>query len=200
MRQAGAAYIRCFGQCLVSSATEATIGELWQYMMGDCELWFEFSGMAVLAMQNCGYSCLNPMNWGGKRAKASTKSKAYENRAHEGGNRDKKSYEQEEYNRELSASSQNVARVQSNGTLPKPPTGKGKADPSDRDPKRLFTPKERAEKRAEQENMCANGCGTEINSTNSAGHHIDRRADGGRTDSANHAEVCRDCHKGLHSK
>ena len=38
--------------------------------------------MAILAMQNCGYSCLNPRNWGGKRAKASTKSKAYENRAH----------------------------------------------------------------------------------------------------------------------
>ena len=51
-------------------------------MMGDCEPGFEFSGMAVLAMQNCGYSCLNPRNWGGKKAKASTKSKAYENRAH----------------------------------------------------------------------------------------------------------------------
>ena len=51
-------------------------------MMGDCEPGFEFSGMAVLAMQICGYSCLNPRNWGGKRAKASTKSKAYESRAH----------------------------------------------------------------------------------------------------------------------
>ncbi len=82
LRQAGAAYIRCFGQCLVSSATEASIGVLWQYMMGDCEPGFEFSGMAVLAMQSCGYSCLNPMSWGGKRAKASKKSKAYESRAH----------------------------------------------------------------------------------------------------------------------
>ena len=81
----GAAYIRCFGQCLVASATEASIGVLWQYMMGDCEPGFEFSGMAVLAMQSCGYSCLNPRNWGGKRAKASTKSKAYENRAHVAG-------------------------------------------------------------------------------------------------------------------
>ena len=26
LRQAGAAYIRCFGQCLVSSATEASMG------------------------------------------------------------------------------------------------------------------------------------------------------------------------------
>ena len=82
LRQAGAAYIRCFGQCLVASATETSIGLLWKYMMGDCEPGFEFSEMAVLAMQNCGYSCLNPRNWGGKRAKASTKSKAYENRAH----------------------------------------------------------------------------------------------------------------------
>ncbi len=80
--QAGTADIRCFGQCLVASATEASIGVLWQYMMGDCEPGFEFSEMAVLAMQNCGYSCLNPRNWGGKRAKASTKSKAYESRAH----------------------------------------------------------------------------------------------------------------------
>ena len=51
-------------------------------MMGDCEPGFECSGMAVLAMQSCGYSCLNPRNWGGKRAKVSTKSKAYENRSH----------------------------------------------------------------------------------------------------------------------
>ena len=82
LRQAGAAYIRCFGQCLVASATEVSIGVLWQYMMGDCEPGFEFSEMAILAMQNCGYSCLNPRNWGGKRAKVSTKSKAYENRSH----------------------------------------------------------------------------------------------------------------------
>ena len=93
LRQAGAAYIRCFGQCLVASATEASIGVLWQYMMGDCEPGFEFSGMAVLAMQSCGYSCLNPRNWGGKRAKASTKSKAYESRANGGGKAAVKKYE-----------------------------------------------------------------------------------------------------------
>ena len=62
---------------------EASIGVLWKYMMGDCEPGFEFSGMAVLAMQNCGYSCLNPRNWGGKRAKVSTKSKAYESRGND---------------------------------------------------------------------------------------------------------------------
>ncbi len=84
LRQAGAAYIRCFGQCLVASAAEASIGVLWQYMMGGCEPGFEFSGMAVLAMQSCGYSCLNPRNWGGKRAKASAKAKAYEARGDQG--------------------------------------------------------------------------------------------------------------------
>ncbi len=61
---------------------------------GGGEPGFEFSGMAVLAMQNCGYSCLNPRNWGGKIAKASTKSRAYESRAHEGKVGGKSSHEQ----------------------------------------------------------------------------------------------------------
>ena len=53
-----------------------------KYMMGDCEPGFEFSEMAVDAMQGCGYSCLNPTNWylNGK-SKASVKSKAQEGRA-----------------------------------------------------------------------------------------------------------------------
>ena len=85
------------------------------------------------------------------------------------------------------------------GKLPKPPTGKGKVPKSERDPKRFFTPKERKEKREEQDNQCANGCGTEINESNSAGHHIDRHADGGQTVPENHAEVCLDCHNELHS-
>lgn len=83
--------------------------------------------------------------------------------------------------------------------LPKPPRGKGKIPPQDRDPKRRFTPKERAAKRQEQNNQCANGCGTEIDAENSRGHHVERHADGGRTVSENHAEVCIECHKDLHS-
>lgn len=44
-----------------------------------------------------------------------------------------------------------------------------------------------------------NGCGSTIDQNNSAGHHIDRHADGGRAVPENHAEVCKDCHKDLHS-
>ncbi|MEM6484643.1 MAG: RHS repeat-associated core domain-containing protein [Pseudomonadota bacterium] len=82
--------------------------------------------------------------------------------------------------------------------LPKPPTGPGTVPKKDRDPKRLFTPSEREAKRAEQDFLCANGCGTRIDSSNSAGHHKVRHADGGPTTSDNHAEVCVDCHKRLH--
>lgn len=84
------------------------------------------------------------------------------------------------------------------GALPKPPTGAGRVPKSARDPKRLWTSSERATMRAEQGNKCAN-CGAEIDAANSRGHHIERHADGGRTNSANHAEVCVDCHNDLHS-
>jgi RHS repeat-associated protein len=85
------------------------------------------------------------------------------------------------------------------GKLPKPPTGLGSVPKADRDPKRLFPPAERAAKRAEQGGQCANGCGTKLDETNSRGHHVERHADGGPTDSSNHAEVCVDCHLDLHS-
>jgi len=84
-------------------------------------------------------------------------------------------------------------------TLPKPPTGQGSVPKDERDPKRYFDKEERERKRAEQNHECANGCGTEIDASNSAGHHIDRHADGGRTVPENHAEVCVDCHIDLHS-
>lgn len=83
--------------------------------------------------------------------------------------------------------------------LPKPPRGPGSVPKSERDPKRTFSPSERAAKRQEQGNQCANGCGTEIDASNSQGHHIERHADGGPTTPDNHAEVCIDCHKELHS-
>lgn len=86
------------------------------------------------------------------------------------------------------------------GPLPKVPTGPGTVPKSDRDPKRLFTPSEREAKRAEQGNQCANGCGTKIDESNSAGHHVQRHADGGKTTSENHAEVCNTCHAKVHSK
>ena len=90
--------------------------------------------------------------------------------------------------------------VKAAGTLPKPGHGPGAVAKEDRDPKRLFTPAEREAKRAEQGNQCGNGCGTKIDETNSAGHHIKRHADGGRTASENHAEVCKDCHKEIHKE
>ena len=85
------------------------------------------------------------------------------------------------------------------GRLPKPPTGPGRVPRSERDPKRFWTPSERAAKREEQGGQCAHGCGTKIDETNSRGHHKDRHADGGRTDDPNHAEVCIPCHVEIHS-
>ncbi len=89
--------------------------------------------------------------------------------------------------------------IKSGKVLSKLPTGKGAVPKSERDPKRFFTPKEREAKRMEQGHQCGNGCGTDIDASNSAGHHIDRHADGGRTGSENHAEVCVECHKKLHA-
>jgi RHS repeat-associated protein len=83
--------------------------------------------------------------------------------------------------------------------LPKPPRGTGSVPSGDRDPKRKFSPQEREAKRDAQGGQCANGCGQTIDQSNSNGHHIDRHADGGKTEDKNHAEVCIDCHKELHS-
>lgn len=84
-------------------------------------------------------------------------------------------------------------------SLPKPPTGPGGVPKSERDPKRHFTPGEREAKRQEQGNKCGNGCGKDIDQSNSDGHHEVRHADGGRTTPDNHREVCKDCHNKLHS-
>ena len=86
------------------------------------------------------------------------------------------------------------------GDLPKPPTGPGSVPVAQRDPQRSFTNSARESKRAEQGGKCATGCGTSIDRSNSAGHHVERHADGGPTTSSNHAEVCLDCHKQLHGR
>jgi RHS repeat-associated protein len=83
--------------------------------------------------------------------------------------------------------------------LPRPPTGPGSVPRAQRDPKRTWSPSERAAQRERQDGRCANGCGTKIDASNSHGHHIDRHSDGGPTNQANHAEVCIECHKKLHS-
>lgn len=89
--------------------------------------------------------------------------------------------------------------AQPDGTngLPKPPTGKGSTPPEDRDPKRTFTKSERQEKLDQQNGKCAQ-CGKDKTVDETNGHHVDRHADGGQTNDANHAEVCKDCHKELH--
>ena len=84
--------------------------------------------------------------------------------------------------------------------MPKPPTGPGSVPKDERDPERFFDQDAREQKRADQGNKCANGCGTTIDGSNSAGHHVNRHADGGRTVPENHAEVCVDCHRDLHRK
>ncbi len=84
--------------------------------------------------------------------------------------------------------------------LPTPPKGPGSVPKADRDPKRLFTPAEREAKRAQQGYECGNGCGTKIDNSNSAGHHIERHADGGKTVPSNHSEVCLTCHSKIHGK
>ena len=86
------------------------------------------------------------------------------------------------------------------GDLPKPPTGPGSVPIAQRDPQRRFTESARESKRAEQSGQRATGCGTSIDRSNSAGHHVERHADGGPTTSSNHAEVCLDCHKQLHGR
>jgi RHS repeat-associated protein len=83
--------------------------------------------------------------------------------------------------------------------LPKPSTGPGNVPKSERDPKRFFTPAEREAKRTDQGHKCGNGCGAKIDESNSAGHHIKRHADGGRSVRENHSEVCIRCHNDLHS-
>ncbi|MEB0115080.1 RHS repeat-associated core domain-containing protein [Undibacterium sp. RTI2.2] len=91
------------------------------------------------------------------------------------------------------------ADVGISSSLPKPPTGPGSVPNDERDPKRFFTPGEREAKRGEQGNKCGNGCGTDIDQSNSTGHHEIRHADGGPTTPENHVEVCKVCHTELHN-
>lgn len=80
--------------------------------------------------------------------------------------------------------------------MPKPPTGPGSVPKDERDPQRFFDQDAREQKSADQGNKCANGCGTTIDGSNSAGHHVNRHANGGRTVPENHAEVCVDWQRG----
>jgi RHS repeat-associated protein len=82
--------------------------------------------------------------------------------------------------------------------LPKPGAGKGSVPPDQRDPKRVSTSSEKDKQLAKQGGKCAN-CGEPVKPGEGIGHHVERHADGGKTDSANVPVVCKDCHKDLHS-
>ena len=84
------------------------------------------------------------------------------------------------------------------GTVPKPPRGKGSVPKAQRDPKRVWNSTERKAKRAAQADACP-GCDKKIDASNSHGHHKKRHADGGQTVNENHIEVCHDCHKKIHA-
>lgn len=88
--------------------------------------------------------------------------------------------------------------VKSNN-IDKPPRGRGAVSKTQRDKKRVWTKGERQKKLDSQGGKCAQ-CDESKTVDQTNGHHIDRHADGGQTNDANHAEVCHDCHKKLHSK
>ncbi|WP_267102545.1 RHS repeat-associated core domain-containing protein [Xanthomonas sacchari] len=98
----------------------------------------------------------------------------------------------------IARQSEKVAEKAQN-KLPNVPRGPGSVPPDQRDPQRYFPTPQREAKQAEQDYKCANGCGKDIDLSNAHGHHIERHADGGRTVSENHAEVCTECHKKIHS-
>ncbi len=81
--------------------------------------------------------------------------------------------------------------------IPKPATGRGAVAPADRDPKRLFTRDEVAKGLEKQGGECA-GCGKKIGTAEAVGHHTQRHADGGKTNSENLTVVCNPCHKEVH--
>ena len=84
-------------------------------------------------------------------------------------------------------------------TLPKLPTGAGSVPPSQRDPQRRFSPREKAEQLRAQGGKCA-GCQKPVGPGEGISHHATRRhADGGKTVRSNHAVVCPDCHQKIHS-
>lgn len=96
------------------------------------------------------------------------------------------------------ASNPLATRQQASGNLPKAGKGKGSVPPSQRDPKRLWTKKEREVQLEKQDGKCAN-CGQPKKIDETQGHHEKRHADGGKTDPGNHKEVCKECHVELHS-
>jgi RHS repeat-associated protein len=87
--------------------------------------------------------------------------------------------------------------TQNQQALPKPPKGKGSVPPNQRDPKRVFSNKEKTDMLEKQNGACV-GCGQQKSVEEVAGHHIIRHADGGKTVPENGAALCKDCHTEIH--
>jgi RHS repeat-associated protein len=84
-------------------------------------------------------------------------------------------------------------------SIPKSPTGKGAVPPDQRDPKRVYTKKNKQEGLDENCGTCEN-CGDDLDIDDAIGHHKKRWADGGWTTKENRSVVCKPCHKDIHSK
>ncbi len=81
--------------------------------------------------------------------------------------------------------------------LPKPGKGKGSVSPSQRDPKRVYTQKQKGEMLEAQGGKCA-GCDQVKTVDEVHGHHLKRHADGGKTTMENGAALCKECHTKIH--
>ena len=84
------------------------------------------------------------------------------------------------------------------GSVPRSASGKGTVDAAARDPKRLFSKKDKSEKLKEQGGACP-GCKKKLTASEGKGHHKQRHADGGKTTQDNHVVVCETCHKEVHA-
>jgi hypothetical protein len=87
-----------------------------------------------------------------------------------------------------------------NGALPKPPAGKGSVPKNQRDDKRLYTKADKTKKLNGPQNRKCVQCGEDLKPDDAIGHHVQRHADGGKTDDANLGVVCVACHDKLHEK
>lgn len=79
---------------------------------------------------------------------------------------------------------------------PKSKTGKGSTPKQDRDPQRLFNPKQKQQISDKTGGTCAR-CGNNLEDGWNA-HHKDRWSDGGQTDPSNGDPLCTDCHRWVH--
>lgn len=89
------------------------------------------------------------------------------------------------------------ASIWVHNSCPVPPRGRGAVPPSERDPRRAFTPAQRREGLERQGGRCEQ-CGEPRTVEETVGHHRDRHSDGGPTTRENLAVMCPECHDNLH--